>query len=94
MERKLERDIKRQTEGDRGELRDRRRVAGAHVERGWAPVVGSAWAMTAGLRAHVPGHASLAAGLHWAPAFCWEAERQMLVLTPEWGGVRWGAVDT
>ena len=38
--------------------------------------MGSAWAMTAGLRAHVPGHASLAAGLHWAPAFCWEAERQ------------------
>lgn len=87
----------RGTEGDRGGLRDSERVAGApppgvvgaYVERGeggprwWVPP----WAMTAGLRAHAPGHAGPPAGLQWAPAFCREAERQTFVLTPELGGV-------
>ena len=83
MERKLERDVKRQTEGDREGLRDRRTVAGARVEERVGPGAGfclchDSWAEGTCPRA--------SAGLHWAPAFCWEAERQTLVLTPECGG--------
>ena len=40
MERKLERDVKRQTEGDREGLRDRRTVAGARVEERVGPGAG------------------------------------------------------
>ena len=37
MERKLERDGKRQAEGDRGGLRDSKRVAGVPLPESWVP---------------------------------------------------------
>lgn len=72
----------RRQEADRGDRGTRnRRTVWVPTWRRWALVLGSDCATTAGLRAHAPA----SAGLHWAPAFCWEAERQTLVLTPECG---------